>query len=79
MEQVAAIEKEHETRYRKLWENIKTQQVFARDSEVTWICGSCGRSQRQGCSGNLPGLPSRPRVFSDQGGELLVDCGQPRD
>ena len=42
MEQVAAIEKEHETRYRKLWENIKTQQVFARDSEVTWICGSCG-------------------------------------
>ena len=42
MEQVAAIEKEHETRYQKLWENIKTQQVFARDSEVTWICGSCG-------------------------------------
>ena len=42
MEQVAAIEKEHETRYRKLWENIQTQQVFARGSEVTWICGNCG-------------------------------------
>ena len=34
MEQVAAIEKEHETRYRKLWENIKTQQVFARGEEL---------------------------------------------
>ena len=53
MDQVAAIEKADETRYRKLWENIKTQQVFARDSEVTWICGSCGHEVKNRDTPNL--------------------------
>ena len=39
---VAAIEKEHEERYRKLLENIKTQTVFAKDAQTTWQCANCG-------------------------------------
>ena len=39
---VAAIEKEHEERYRKLAENINNGQVFARETEQVWICTNCG-------------------------------------
>ena len=41
MEGVAAVEKEHEERYRKLAENIKAGKVFARDVEVLWQCSNC--------------------------------------
>lgn len=39
---VAKIEKEHEMRYRTLQANIETGRVFARDSEIMWICTNCG-------------------------------------
>ena len=42
MEGVAAVEKEHEERYRKLAENVKSGKVFARDEEVLWQCSNCG-------------------------------------
>jgi rubrerythrin len=42
MERVAAIEKTHEERYRKLAENIKQNKVFDKDEEVVWICRNCG-------------------------------------
>ena len=41
-EQVAAIEKEHEERYRKLLANIEGGLVFSRDSEMIWQCSNCG-------------------------------------
>ena len=41
-EMVAAIEKEHEERYRKLIENIENGTVFEKDGEVYWICQNCG-------------------------------------
>ena len=41
-EAVAKIEKEHEERYRKLLENIKTDKVFKKDRVVVWECGNCG-------------------------------------
>ena len=41
-EGVAAIEKEHEERYRKLAESIKNGTVFARQTEQVWICTNCG-------------------------------------
>ncbi len=43
-EKVAQIEKEHEERYRKLLNNIKTGEVFERDPEVEWECSNCGHS-----------------------------------
>lgn len=41
-EGVAAVEKEHEERYRKLIENIEKGLVFERDDEVVWQCANCG-------------------------------------
>ncbi len=41
-EGVAAIEKEHEERYRKLLANIEGGLVFSRDGEMIWECGNCG-------------------------------------
>ena len=42
MEGVAAIEKEHEERYRKLAANVKNGKVFEKDEEVVWQCSNCG-------------------------------------
>ena len=41
-EGVAAIEKEHEARYRKLLKNIQDEVVFSRDGDVIWQCANCG-------------------------------------
>ena len=41
-EGVAAIEKEHEERYRKLIANIEGGLVFSRDGDVIWQCANCG-------------------------------------
>ena len=41
-EGVAAIEKEHEERYRKLIENIEGGLVFSRDGDKIWQCRNCG-------------------------------------
>ena len=41
-EGVAAIEKEHEDRYRKLLHNVKEVLVFSRDGDVIWQCSNCG-------------------------------------
>ncbi len=41
-EGVAAIEKEHEERYRKLIENIEGGLVFSRDGDTVWQCSNCG-------------------------------------
>lgn len=39
---VAAIERHHEERYRRLAENIKEGIVFSRDGDRIWICRNCG-------------------------------------
>ena len=41
-EQVAAIEKHHEERYRKLLKNIEDEIVFSREGDVIWQCANCG-------------------------------------
>lgn len=41
-EGVAAIEKAHEERYRKLLENIKVAEVFAKAGVTVWVCRNCG-------------------------------------
>ena len=37
---VAAIEKEHEERYRKLLSNIEGGLVFSRDGDTIWQCSN---------------------------------------
>jgi len=42
---VAKIEAEHEERYNKLLENLKTDRVFIKDDVVVWKCSNCGHIQ----------------------------------
>ena len=39
---VAAIEKAHEERYRKLLQNVETAQVFEKSEVKVWECRNCG-------------------------------------
>ena len=39
---VAKVEKEHEKRFRKLYDNIKNMRVFKKDEVVFWKCLNCG-------------------------------------
>ena len=39
---VAAIEKEHEERYRALLKNVETKQVFEKSEVKVWECRNCG-------------------------------------
>ena len=41
-EGVAAIEKEHEERYRRLITNIEQGVVFSKDGDTIWQCRNCG-------------------------------------
>ena len=42
MRGVAAIERHHEERYRKLLKNIEDDIVFSRDGDTIWQCRNCG-------------------------------------
>lgn len=39
---IAKVEKHHEERYRKLYENLEAGKVFKRDNKVVWKCRNCG-------------------------------------
>ena len=41
-EGVAAIEKEHEERYRKLLSNVQNKLVFSKEGDAVWQCSNCG-------------------------------------
>ena len=41
-EQVAAVEKAHEERYKKLLSNVEKKLVFTKDSDAIWQCANCG-------------------------------------
>ncbi len=40
--QVAKVEAYHESRYRKLLENVKNGMVFKKPEKVAWKCDNCG-------------------------------------
>lgn len=40
--EIAEAEERHETRFRKLLENIENNRVFEKDEEVEWKCNNCG-------------------------------------
>lgn len=39
---IAQVEKRHEARYRKLWENVQSHKVFKKGGVVFWKCLNCG-------------------------------------
>ena len=40
--EIAEVEEQHEKRYRKLLENVKSGAVFKKDKKVKWKCRNCG-------------------------------------
>lgn len=44
-EQVAEIEKMHETRYRKLLSELKEETIFCANEETVWECAKCGHRE----------------------------------
>jgi rubrerythrin len=40
--EIAEVEEQHEKRYRKLLENVKTKSVFKKSKSVKWKCRNCG-------------------------------------
>jgi len=41
-QEIAEVEEQHEKRYRKLLENVKSKSVFKKDQSVKWKCRNCG-------------------------------------
>jgi rubrerythrin len=39
---VAKVEREHEKRFRKLYNNIRDKKVFKKDEKLFWKCINCG-------------------------------------
>ncbi len=39
---IAKVEKAHEDRFRKLYENLESGKVFEREDKVYWKCRNCG-------------------------------------
>ncbi len=39
---IAEVEKAHEERYRKLYENLEEGRVFVREDKIIWKCRNCG-------------------------------------
>ncbi len=39
---IAEVEKSHEARYRKLYENLEAGRVFKREGKIVWKCRNCG-------------------------------------
>jgi len=60
---VAAVEKHHEARYRKLAENIASDEVFKRDETVSWQCLECGHIQDGEESANPCPVCDHPRSY----------------
>lgn len=61
--QVAAIEKEHEERYRALIENVQNKQVFTRPTEQTWICRNCGHIHTGTSAPNVCPVCAHPQSY----------------
>jgi len=41
-EEVGKIEKEHEARYLRLLDSVRTEAVFKKDAPKMWVCRNCG-------------------------------------
>lgn len=61
-EQVAAIEKEHDERYKTLLKNVQDNKVFIKDVETEWICGNCGHIHIGSEAPNMCPVCAHPRA-----------------
>ncbi|MFA5602281.1 MAG: rubrerythrin family protein [Bacilli bacterium] len=62
-EGIALIEKEHEDRYQKLYDNINNDKVFKKDEEVEWQCLECGNIVRGKEAPEICPVCSHPKAY----------------
>lgn len=62
---VAAIEKQHETRYDKLEQNIENDEVFCRPCRMAWICMVCGNVTFAECSPKICPVCKHTQSFTE--------------
>ena len=60
---VAAIEKTHEERYRKLLSNVEMQEVFAKADMQIWECRNCGHLVMGKQAPELCPVCAHPRAY----------------
>ena len=60
---VAAIEKEHEARYRKLLANVEGGLVFSRDGDMVWQCRNCGHIHIGKAAPELCPVCAHPKAY----------------
>jgi len=60
---VAAIEKTHEERYRKLLNNVEVQAVFAKSEITMWECRNCGHLMMGKQAPELCPVCAHPRAY----------------
>ena len=68
-EGVAAIEKRHEERYRKLIENIEGGLVFSRDGDMIWECRNCGHIHIGKSAPEVCPVCAHPRAYFERKAE----------
>ena len=62
-EMVGVIESEHETRYLKFLENLKTGRIFAKEDAVLWKCGNCGHIHYGSTAPEVCPVCEHPKAF----------------
>ena len=62
-EGVAAVEKAHEERYRKLLANVEGGLVFSRDGDMIWECGNCGHIHIGKSAPNVCPVCAHPQAY----------------
>ena len=62
-EMVAAIEKHHEERYRKLLDNLNASKVFVKDGQVVWMCRNCGHLHTGAAAPQVCPVCAHPQAY----------------
>ncbi|MGI6324536.1 MAG: rubrerythrin [Bacilli bacterium] len=62
-EKIATIERNHEIRYRKLYDNVRTNKVFQKDIPQIWQCLECGYQVEGTAAPEICPVCSHPQSF----------------
>ena len=68
-EGVAAVEKEHEERYRKLLANVEDGLVFSKDGDILWQCLNCGHIHVGSAAPEVCPVCAHPQSYFQQKAE----------
>jgi rubrerythrin len=64
--EIAEVEEQHEKRYRKLLDNLKTGKVFKSETPVRWKCRNCGYVHEGKDAPDMCPACSHPKAFYER-------------